>query len=297
MKKLLKRTLAILLVVSAVGATLVGCGSTSKTDTETNKSEDKQEVTVIKASTGGMPAPYIEVDDDGNLSGYDIAVFEEIVSRLPQYELEWTVTKDSLTGVLSGQYDVSVNNWAYRPERAESYYYSFPYKLTDKVFIQRIDDEPLTNLSDVSKRGYNIEVSAAGAVTSALETWNEENPDEKVTLNYSDANFLTQLQHIVDGVADYGLWDSPIAYKYIKEFGFEDKIAVYELTDETLSTVLPSVYTYFLFTKDEEGAKLRADIDAVIKELYEDGTLAKLSQEYFNSDVTPAETEFEKELN
>ena len=318
-KKQVAKELAILMAATIMGGVLAGCGASGQDTQNTAASskdvqgegasieqetgetetadEGSQEVTIIRASTTGSPAPYMTVDDAGNPDGYDIIVFETLVDRLPQYELEWTVADDSLTGVLSGQYDVSVNNWAYRDERAESYYYSLPYKITDKVFIQRADDEPLTSLSDAAERGYTIEVGASGAITNALQVWNENNPDKQIELVYTEADFLVKFQHILDGQMDFGCEDSPIFYRYAEEFGFTGELVGNTLNSEAMADVLPSVYTYFLFSKDEKGAALRADLDAELKAMYEDGTLAALSQEYFNTDVTPPAEAFEKEPN
>ena len=45
-------------------------------------------------------------------------------------------------------------------ERAESYYFSLPYKTSFNEYIQRTGDEPLTSLTDLADRGYKIELSA-----------------------------------------------------------------------------------------------------------------------------------------
>lgn len=60
--------------------------------------------------------------------------------------------------MLSGQYDIAVNNYGYTDERAESYYFSLPYKTSFNEYIQRTGDEPLTSLTDLADRGYKIEL-------------------------------------------------------------------------------------------------------------------------------------------
>lgn len=311
-KKIVTKIITILATAAVIGATLAGCGSSSNGSAQTSGSSSDEstqssgseatgadapvEVTTIHAVTGGAPAPYMSVNEAGEPEGFDIAVFEALIDRLPQYELEWTVTSDYLTGLLSGQYDVAVNNLAYRAERAESYFYSFPYKLTDKVFIQRTDAEPVTSLAEAAERGYSIEVGAGGAVTNALEAWNEANPDKQINIIYTEADFLVRYQHILDGQVDFGCDDSPIFAKYAEEFGFTDLVGV-TLDNEAMADVLPSVYTYFLFSKDDAGAALRAELDAELKAMYEDGTLAQLSQEYFGLDVTPPADQFVTEPN
>lgn len=119
---------------------------------------------MIKAVTSGTLAPYFYVNDDSELTGVDIDIVKEVFNRLPQYELK-IEQADALQGVLSGQYDIAVNNYGYTDERAESYYFSLPYKTSFNEYIQRTGDEPLTSLIDLADRGYKIELSA-GSLTA-----------------------------------------------------------------------------------------------------------------------------------
>ncbi|MBQ9643259.1 MAG: transporter substrate-binding domain-containing protein [Lachnospiraceae bacterium] len=259
-------------------------------DADAAQSSDGDKI-VVRASTGGAPAPYITVDDDDNLDGFDIAVFNEVFSRLPQYEVEWTVTSDSLTGVLSGLYDVSVNNWAYRPERAESYYYSYPYKFTDTVFVTLESNDVITSLDDIYERGYKTEVGAGDPTDWQLQLWNEENPDKVIEYDYiSNASFLLNFQRILDGYTDFWMGDSPIYYATAAEFGLEGLRVDYIESQRY-------VYTYFLIRKDEQGAALREDINRVLLELHQDGTLKELSEKYFGTDVTPGDEQYETTIN
>lgn len=286
MKSTVKRTLILTLSV-LLTAVFSSCG----------KEDNASGVTKIRAATSGGPAPYISLDDNEKPVGYDIAVFEAVFDRLPQYELEWTVTSDYLTGILSGLYDVGVNNLAYRPERAESYYYTYPYKLTDKVFVQRADDEPLQDLADAASRGYKIELGASGLLNNVIENYNDANPDNQIEIIRIETDgFAIKYQHIIDGAADFTLDDSPIFTKVKEEYGLTD-IAGFELTTDAMKEVMPSVYTYFLTAKDEAGLKLRDEINAVLKALRQDGTLSKLSVEYFGEDVIPPLDQYEETIN
>ena len=69
------------------------------------------------------------------------------------------------------------------------------------------------------------------------------------------------------------------------------------LAEEALADILPTVNTYYLYAKDEKGKKLRDDINVAIKELYQDGTLEKLSEQYFGYTTTPAAEDFESTIN
>ena len=301
MKNKLTKLLAVTLGLALLTGALGGCGANdnakaSAAGNSQGGDASSAQVTTIKVHVSQGPAPYLYVKDDGTPDGFDFVVFKEAIDRLPQYEAEYISATDGLTGVLSGLYDVTVGNWVWREQRGESYYFSYPYKVTDKAFVQREGDEPLKDLHDAAARGYSVIVGASGGDTAALEQWNEEHPDEQIKLIYSDATVVMRYQQVADGAADFTLDDGPMISAYFDEYQFQG-IKKVTLDAEALADILPTVNTYYLYAKDEKGKKLRDDIDVAIKQLYEDGTLEKLSRQYFGYATTPAAEDFESKIN
>ena len=304
MKKKFLSILATALTFTLLAGSLTGCGNgaskASAAGTQQASSSEAQgggtEVTKIKVHVSQGPAPYLYVNEDGTPDGFDYAVFKEAIDRLPGYEAEYISATDGLTGVLSGIYDVTVGNWVWREQRGESYYFSYPYKVTDKAFVQREGDEPLKDLHDAAARGYSVIVGASGGDTAALEQWNTDHPDEQIKLIYSDAGVVVRYQQVADGAADFTLDDGPMISAYFEEYQFQG-IKKVTLDEEALADILPTVNTYYLYAKDEKGKKLRDDINVAIKELYKDGTLEKLSEQYFGYTTTPAAEDFDSTIN
>lgn len=294
MKKLFWKKLAAVTLISALA--LTGCGNGGTTSSGAEKGGD--EVKTIHAVTGGNPAPYVTVGEDGSYSGYDIEVLNAVFDKLPQYKLDLqTAEFDAIfTGLTAGNYDLAVNNFSYREERAESYYFSFPYDEITYVFVQRKDDKPLTSLKDAADRGYKIESNAGGNVTNAIEQWNEENPDSQIEIIYSESDLAVWFEHIEDGTADFRIDDLPIYKAYLDEFKFEN-LQKTELTEEETARISTALDAYFLFAKNEEGKALREEINKALKEVMEDGTLAELSQKYFGADQVPDASKFESTIN
>lgn len=283
--RLFKQSMVVVLLVSMLlGVT--GCG------------KKEEGGTTIHAVTGGTPAPYITVEEDGTYSGYDIEVLKAVFDRLPQFKLDLqTAEFDSIfTGLTAGNYQLAVNNFSYREERSESYYFSFPYDEITYVFVQRKGDEPLTSLQDAADRGYKIESNAGGNVTNAIEQWNSENPDSQIEIIYSDADLAVWFEHIEDGTADFRIDDLPIYNAYLEEFDFQN-LQKNELTAEETARISTALDAYFLFPKTKEGDELRAEVNKALKELQEDGTLLKLSQEYFGADQVPDASKFVTPIN
>ncbi len=255
--------------------------------------------TIVKAVTTARVAPYTFIDEAGNVTGSDIEIVRAIFDRLPQYELKLEVG-DALQGVLSGQYDFAVNNYGYAEKRAESYYYSYPYKVGYDVYIQRKGDRPIISLSDLAARKYKTEVGPGSFKAIALERWNETHPDEQISLIYSDANFQVKFQNIVDGKSDVAIDDGPIFKTLIPKFGLEDKLVPNPLSASDRDFFIngkDSTGSYLLFTKDSKGLALRNEINVIIKQLKKDGTLSKITTKYFERDTSPADEKFEKTLN
>lgn len=305
MKQSLVKKLTAGILTGALAISVTACGGnsadTNKASTNADVSaetENSGDVTVINAVTGGSPKPYISVEEDGSYSGYDIEVLQAVFDRLPQYSLNLqTAEFDAIfSGLTAGNYQIAVNNFSYNEKRAESYYYSFPYDEIKYVFVQRADDEPLTSLQDAADRGYKIEAGAGVNVTNAIEKWNEENPESQIEIIYTEADLSVVFEHIQDGTSDFRVDDLPIYNSYIEEFGF-DGLQKTELSADETAKFSTALDAYFLFPLNDEGAALREDVNKVLKELQEDGTLGELSQKYFGADQVPSADKFETPIN
>lgn len=298
-----KHVSAAILTAFALSAVIAGQGvfqtaAYAAEETETEAAEASEEVTEVKtiyAATKGYPSPYMIVDENNELSGYDIEVLQEIFNRLPQYELEFVLAEGDavLTGLTSGLYDVAVNNYSYNEDRAESYYYSYPYDKSVYYFVQRPDDEPLTSFQDAADRGYRYEAASGNSATTAIERWNDEHPDSQIELSYSESEIAVMFEHVEDGMFDFRVHEAPIYKMFKDQFGFD--LVGYPMSEEEAHTVISDAdCTYFLFPRTEEGKALRDEVNVVLKELWEEGFLAETGLKYFDEDQSPTAEDFEK---
>lgn len=285
-------------IIKSVTASLIFTLALSVSGCGENVTGGNEGVSVIHAVTAGSTAPYTTLQADGTFTGYDIEVLYAVFDKLPEYELDLQVSdrEGIFSGLIAGNYQLAVNNYSYNEERAESYYYSFPYDEITYVYVQRAYDEPLTSFQDAADRGYKIEVSATNNITTALEKWNKENPDSQIQLIYSDATSTVWFEHIEDGIADFRIDDLPIYNANINEYGFQNLQST-RLSDEEVAKISTALDAYFLLPKTEEGAELREKINKALKELREDGTLLKLSEKYFGGDQVPDASKFVTPIN
>ena len=291
-------------IISSV-AVLAGCGNkvetsttqpaqaqTSETGTENTQvaeaPEETVEATTILIGTGGSPKPWLWVEEDGRIAGYDAEVIYAIDELLPQYDFEFEKTEFAslFTGVDSGRYVMAVNNFAWREERAEKYLYGEEYVCYEKkVIIVKKGNDTIQSLADIG--GHSTYTSGTGLASQLfLEDYNEKHPDNPVELVFSDADTLKTIQDIVAGVVDFGFLDQPMLSVYLESYPslYED-LDIIELSDEETESINPP-YTYFIFAKTEQGEEVRAAVDEALRVLKENGTITELSLQYIGYDVT-----------
>lgn len=288
MRKLAKKLLTAGLTIVLGAALLTGCGGSSS-----SSSSEETKTTVIKAATNAAPKPYVFMDEDDNVTGYDAEVLKEVFNRLPQYDLQFESADFSsiFSGLSSGSYQIGVNNFSYNEERAESYLYSYPYDKISYVFVTKKGSPEIKSFADAA--GKKFEGSAGVSVTTAVESWNEKNPDQAIDISYSDADTAILLQHIEDGSVEFGIIDLAMYVAYLDEYDYN--VQATDIGEEDTKLIADNTYAYYIFPKDQE--ELRDDVDEVLKELKEDGTLTKLSKQYFDADTSPEDDQFESTLN
>lgn len=259
---------------------LAACGGSQDKATEVDNSAESTETTETAESAGksitvgcmSTYAPFAYVDENGNAAGYDVDVMKEAAKRAG-YEIdfkpvEWAAI---FTGLESGEWDVIANQMSRSPERETMYnmgnvpYYKNVYRLVVA------SDSNIESLEDLN--GETLAQTTGDSATGMLEKYLEEKPGS-FEIQYTEGTMAMILEDILNGKV-VGNVNSPVTINLTaKENGIADKL---KLVGEEL---LPS-YVYTVFSNTEEGAKMRDDFDAALLEMINDGTLEKISNEYF----------------
>lgn len=267
--------------------------SDSAVGTNTTVSTDKDnpefaEATKVLIGTSGSPKPFLWVDEDDNIVGYDAEVIQAIDKLLPEYEFIFELTDFAsiFTGIDARRYQMGVNNFAWKEERAEKYLYGDEYVCYEKkAILVKKGYDGIHGLDDIGKK--STFTSGNGLASQLfLENYNDQNPNDQVELIFTDADTLKEIQDLSNGVVDFLFIDQPMINQYLDAYPtLYDNIDIIELTDEEAESV-SAPYTYFIYPKTEEGEKLKKAVDGALKTLKEDGTIKELSQEYVGYDVT-----------
>ena len=274
----MKKGILLSIVSILAAAAITGCTNKAATGSTETKGEEKQPITVV-AATSGVSNPF-SFQKDGNLTGYDVEVLKKIFEGLPQYKLEFNVVEFEgiLSGLDSGRFQLGVNNFSSNPERREKYTFSLPIIENANVFVVRKDDEKLKSLEDLS--GYKAVTEVGNSGATLLEKYNSEHPDAKADIIYTDENFVKQFESIESGRYDVRIISRISAEKAIREQGFNNlKIVPFASTNSDPGS-------YILFDKNGDQELVDA-VNKRIKEIYEDGSLLKISEEQLLGNYIP----------
>lgn len=266
----------ILLLV--LGLMIAGCGNKNEASSGSGAGAESGQKTII-AATSGVSNPF-SYDKDGTLTGYDVEVMKAIFEKLPEYKLEVQAIEFEgiLTGLDNGRFQLGANNFSSNPERRSKYNFSLPIIENANVFVVRKDDNTLKSIEDL--KGYKAVTEVGNSGATLLENYNTEHPDAKADIMYTEENFVKQFEGIEAGKYDVRIISRVSAEKAIKEHGFTNLKVV------PFSTENSDPGSYILFSKSADSALLDA-VNKRIKEMYNDGTLLKISEEQLGGDYLP----------
>lgn len=270
------------IMFAALLVTLIACGKNDSSSSPATSSSDSK--TKITIASSGSPKPFTYVNDNNELTGYDIDVVKAIFDKLPEYDISFEKTEFSsvLSGLDTGRYQIGANNFAMNDERKEKYIYSDPIFENHYAIAVPEDVDDIKSFADL--KGKTTEVSPGLNYATALENFNKENPDDQVKIDYSEADLVNVLQGVESGKYDFQLIDKAMGQQYITEHNL--KLKLIDLSEEDTKRI-GTPYSYLLISKTDEGQTLVDKVNSALKEIIEDGTVSKISETYFKEDFAP----------
>ena len=258
-KKLLKKGL-IIATIGTLAISLVGCGSKEKTNTM-----DKDTL-VLGFDDTFVPMGF--KGDDGNYTGFDIELAEEISKKLGkkiEYQpIDWTMKESELK---NGNIDFIWNGFSITDERKKELDFTKPY-LKNKQIIITLKDSDIKTKEDL-----NGKVVAAQDQSSAVDAIGDykDNFKELVTFSTNDE----ALRDLEAGRCDAVVADEVLSKYYINLKGADN----YKVLEDNFGE---EEYAVGVRKGDQEL------IDAWNKaydELVKDGTASELSKKWFGDDI------------
>lgn len=252
-------------------ASLSGCAPDSSSATGGSASG----TTVSVLTYNGNP-PYCYLDDAGNLVGYDVDVLKAVDERLDDYSfsIDSMDFNAMITACESGSAElVSCQLVPNEDRKAKFIFCEEPFCLSPMVFATA--DPNCKTLDDMA--GKSTIATPGGYEYGMLQAYNEKYPDKALT--FETVSSLTMADAFK--MISTGQVDSFLCYDGTFDAVNEEVGAGLYKTD-----VVMCESTYFMFNKDQ--TELRDAVDAVLKEMKSDGSLAKIAEQDLGTDVFSA---------
>ncbi|WED56691.1 transporter substrate-binding domain-containing protein [Exiguobacterium profundum] len=264
----MKRTTKGLAATLFLAIPLAACGNDSTDQADTTRWEEIQEEGTLTVGTAGTlyPASFREEESD-TLTGFDVELMKEVAKRLDlEIEFKETAFDNMLTSVQNGQIDVAANDISVTEDRKEKFAFSKPYKYTyGTAIVRKSDLSGIESLEDLKGK------KAAGEATTVFMDVAREYGAEEVI--YDNATNDQYLRDVSTGRTDVILNDyylQTLALAFFPEF------------DITIHPDIAYNPQEVAFLMDKENDELQENIDRVLDEMLEDGTVKKLSEQFYN---------------
>ena len=270
-----KKIVAVTGTALAAGLLLVGCSSGAAA-----KKDAPKEITM---ATVGTTKPFSYADSNGDLTGFDVELARAIFKDSDKYTLKLQKVDGTAQypGLDAGKFDMLGNNTSYTEERAEKYLYSLPTASTPAVLAVDKNSD-IKSIDDIG--GHSSQAVSGTTTAKQLEDYNASH-DKQVTIDYTGENITKILHNVNDGKYDFKIFDAPSVKSIIKDQGL-DNLKTIDIPSDQVP------YIYYIFTKD--NTELQEFVNKRIKELYADGTVAKLAKEFLGGDYAPKKEDIEK---
>lgn len=287
----MKKRLLSAVMASAMVLSLAACGGakTETTAAETTAAEttaEKKEETTTAGTTAAETAeaaggtlivgfdqdfpPMGFVGDNGEYTGFDLDLAKEVASRLGLEYKAQPIAWDSKDMELeSGNIDCIWNGFTITG-REDDYTWTTPYMANKQVFVVA-NDSDIKSQADLA--GKVVEVQADSSAEAALK----ENQDLANTFGQllTTPDYNTAFMDLEQGAVDAVAMDVIVAGYQIKQRNADFKILDDSLSEEEYGVGFKKGNT-----------ELRDKVQGALEEMAADGTLAKISDEWFGEDVT-----------
>ncbi len=257
---------------------LAACNNTETNETKSSSAWDEiQKEGSLTVATSGtlLTTSYHDAESD-ELTGFEVEVVREVAKRL-DLDVEFTELgfDEMLTSVNTGQVDIAANDIEITDDRKEKFIFSTPFKHSYGIAVVRKDDlSGIKTLEDLKGK------KAAGASTSVYMQLAREYGAEEVT--YDNASNEVYLRDVSIGRTDVILNDY-----YLSSLG----VAAFPDLNITIHPDIKYSPSEVGFVMNNDNKELAENVNRVIEEMLEDGTIAKLSAQFFNgADVSKEAT-------
>jgi L-cystine transport system substrate-binding protein len=275
--KNIKKITAVILIFAIVLTFATSCR-------KQGKEGGVQEIII---GTGSAYNPYCFLDKNGELTGFEKAVLDEVNKLLPQYKFTYKIFDfaNVLLSLESGSIDIGAHQFEFNTERAAKYLYGKEgYTTYNLNLVVREDNNSIKSFEDL-KGKVLVSTSTTNNSYYIANKWNTDHGNI-YKIAFADSDPL-MLEGIESGIYDAFVLLKRRVPNYIEQ---------YKAKIKAVGDPVSSSDAYYIYNK-HNGQQLRKDIDEALVKLKENGTLSRLSVEWIGEDVVPAIGDFPPEID
>ncbi|MCY0147409.1 amino acid ABC transporter substrate-binding protein [Hoeflea sp. G2-23] len=231
-----------------------------------------QDTATLKVGMSGGYFPFTFVKQD-KLQGFEVDVMNAVGAETGLKVEYVTMSFSGLVGALSsGRIDTIANQITITPEREAAFAFTQPYVYDGaQVVVKKGNETTITGPEDLKGRTVAVNLG------SNFEQLLRELPyADEINIKTYESNIE---QDTALGRVDAFVMDRVSSAQVIQKSPLPLALAGQPFSE--IHNALP-------FRDDEAGRALRDQVDAALTKLKADGTLAKISQTWFASDITSA---------
>lgn len=258
----MKKKLSVVVAALALTMAVTGC---SKEETTENTNNDGK---FIVGFDQNFP-PMGFVGDDGEYTGFDLALAEEVAERMDEelvlQPIDWNAKDAELD---AGNIDCIWNGFTISG-REDAYTWTDPYMNNAQVIVVK-EDSSFEKKDDL--KGKTVEVQEDSSAQKAVEA----DTEFASAINLiKTADYNTALMELESGAVDAVVMDEIVA-----NYRITNKKDKFRVLDDKMTAEEYGVG----FKKGNE--ELRDKVQDTLLDMREDGTLEEISVEWFGEDIT-----------
>jgi len=239
---------------------------------EAETSTETSELAPISVGMSGGYKPYTFIDENNELTGFDVEVWKELGKRLGRDVQFETADFSGLFGLLDTNKITTISNQiTVNEKRLEKYDFADPYVYYGAQLVVKGDNDSIIDLETL--KGKKVGVSLGSNYEEMVKAFDVNNEIEVITYE----SYQASLQDVSLGRIDAVLNDKLAGVLAIKESGLNLKLG---------GDPVELMFNAFPFVKSEENTAFIQDVNAALKDMREDGTLEAISTKWFEINIT-----------
>ena len=281
----MKKKMLTVLLAAAMTVSLAGCGSkdadkkdnASVQNTENAKSDSGSDRTQFVVGFDAEFPPYGYMDEDGDYTGFDLELAQEVCDRNGWELVKKPINWDSKDMELeSGSIDCIWNGFTMNG-REDDYTFSDPY-VDNSIVVVVAKDSDINKLSNLAGKVVDVQADSSGL--AALQGDDATDENKELTASFAElqqvADYNTAFMNLESGAVDAVVLDIGVA-----KYQMSSRGDAFRMLDEQVSS------EQYAIGFKKGNTELKDQVQKTLDEMVKDGTFTTIVNNYTDYNWVP----------